>query len=98
VSKWLPARANKASSTVQASSKNSIPEVAQPPAKRQEPAASPASQLADDLIRRIVAAIDEWSAANNLSNLPRKIVFEQALAIMNALYGVNVSSTRKKER
>ena len=44
------------------------------------------SPLADDLIRRIVIAIDEWAAENNLSNLPRKIIFEQALAIMTALY------------
>jgi len=42
--------------------------------------------LAEDLIRRIVNAIDEWAAENNLSNLPRKIIFEQALAIMTAFY------------
>jgi hypothetical protein len=42
--------------------------------------------LADDLIRRIVKAIDEWAADNDLTNLPRKIVFEQALSIMTSLY------------
>jgi hypothetical protein len=30
--------------------------------------------------------IDEWAAANGLSNLPRKVIFEQALSIMTALY------------
>jgi hypothetical protein len=30
-------------------------------------------------------AIDEWARANGLSSLPRHIVFEQALAILNAI-------------
>ncbi|HEY1915850.1 MAG TPA: hypothetical protein VGH27_09770 [Streptosporangiaceae bacterium] len=42
--------------------------------------------LAEDLISRIVAAIDEWAKANKLNNLPRKVIFEQALAIMTSLY------------
>lgn len=57
------------------------------------PAAQPADPaevpLADDLIRRIVKAIDEWAVANDLTNLPRKIVFEQALSIMTSLYEAN---------
>jgi hypothetical protein len=42
--------------------------------------------FADDLIRRVMITIDEWAAANGLSNLPRKVIFEQALSIMTALY------------
>ena len=58
-------------------------------------AASSGVPLADDLIRRIVVAIDEWAADNNLSSLPRKIVFEQALSIMNTLYEVNAGGEKR---
>jgi hypothetical protein len=68
--------------TVQTKSKVSQAPAAQPADPAQVP-------LADDLIRRIVKAIDEWSAANDLTNLPRKIVFEQALSIMTSLYEAN---------
>jgi hypothetical protein len=54
------------------------------PAKRSDSAPPP--HFADDLIRRVIVTIDEWAVANGLANLPRKVVFEQALAIMTALY------------
>jgi len=54
------------------------------PAKR--PTSDPPPHFADDLIHRVIVTIDEWAAANGLSGLPRKVIFEQALAIMTALY------------
>ena len=76
---------------------NPKPRVSQAPVLQStDPAPVP---LADDLIRRIVKAIDEWAAANDLTNLPRKIVFEQALTpldihqrykVLNgAIYGIS---------
>ena len=41
--------------------------------------------LAADLIRRVEKAIDEWARANELGSLPHKIIFQQALSILNAL-------------
>lgn len=40
--------------------------------------------LADDLIRRVVVAIDAWARDNDLDSLPREIVVEQALGILSA--------------
>ena len=40
---------------------------------------------ANDLIRRVIKAIDDWARANGLDALPRHIVFEQALSILNAI-------------
>jgi hypothetical protein len=45
-----------------------------------------ATPLAESLIRKIVIAIDEWATESGLSSLPRKVIFEQALAIMTTLY------------
>jgi hypothetical protein len=33
----------------------------------------------------VVAAIDEWAAANGLNAIPRNIIFQQALSILNAV-------------
>lgn len=41
--------------------------------------------IADDLVRRVVAAIDEWARVNKLNAMPRHIIFQQALSIMNAV-------------
>lgn len=41
--------------------------------------------LADDLIVRVLKAMEDWARANGLSSLPRHIVFEQALSILNAM-------------
>jgi hypothetical protein len=40
---------------------------------------------ANDLIRRVIKAIDDWARANGLNALPRHIIFEQALSILNAI-------------
>jgi hypothetical protein len=41
--------------------------------------------VADDLMRRVVKAIDDWIIDNGLTALPRNIAFQQALSILNAL-------------
>lgn len=41
--------------------------------------------LADDLIRRVLRAIDEWMVHNDVNGLPPHIAFQQALSILNAL-------------
>ena len=48
---------------------------------------NPASRdpLANDLILRVMKAIDDWARANKLTSLPRRVAFEQALSILNAL-------------
>ena len=37
-----------------------------------------------DLMRLVGTAIDEWAVRHNMQGLPREIVFEQALAALNA--------------
>jgi hypothetical protein len=39
-----------------------------------------------DLMLRIGRAIDEWALVNGLSNMPKDIIFEQALMAMNEMY------------
>jgi len=41
--------------------------------------------VTEDLVRRVVAAIDEWAFANDLNTMPRNVVFQQALSILNAV-------------
>jgi len=41
--------------------------------------------VTEDLIRRVGAAIDDWARINGLSVLPRHIIFQQALSILNAV-------------
>jgi hypothetical protein len=42
--------------------------------------------LAEDLMRRVAKAIDDWRVDNSLSAVPREIAFEQAIGILNAAY------------
>jgi hypothetical protein len=41
--------------------------------------------LADDLIRRVLRAIDEWMVHNDVNGLPPHIAFQQALSMLNAI-------------
>jgi len=41
--------------------------------------------VTDDLVRRVLTAIDEWARINGLNALPRRIIFQQALSILNAV-------------
>jgi hypothetical protein len=41
--------------------------------------------VANDLVRRVMKAIDDWSHANGADAVPRHIIFEQALSILNAI-------------
>ena len=41
--------------------------------------------LADDLVRRVLQAIEGWVVDNHLESLPRHIAFQQALSVLNAL-------------
>ncbi len=41
--------------------------------------------ITNDLIRRVMAAIDDWARANRMNSLPKHIIFEQALSILNAI-------------
>jgi hypothetical protein len=50
-----------------------------------DPGSAPSDPLADDLIRRVLAAIEGWTKANGLTALPAHIAFEQALSILNAM-------------
>ena len=49
------------------------------------PGAPSGDPMANDLIRRVMAAIDGWIRANGLTALPPHIAFEQALSILNAM-------------
>lgn len=51
-------------------------------ARREEK--SEEGDMAKDLMALIGQAIDEWANQYHMQNLPNHIVFEQALAIMNA--------------
>jgi hypothetical protein len=53
--------------------------------KRPDQGSTDSDPIAADLIRRVLAAIDGWKRDNNLSALPPRIAFEQALSILNAL-------------
>lgn len=59
----------------------------QPPVHMQPPAGNrPSSDpVADDLMRRVIQAIDSWIIDNHLDRLPRHIVFQQVLSILNSL-------------
>jgi hypothetical protein len=54
-------------------------------AARGKQASQSADPVADDLMRRVISAIDDWIIANGLDALPRHIAFQQALSILNAL-------------
>lgn len=41
--------------------------------------------LAEDLMRRVGTAIEDWATANDLRSVPRHIIFEQAMSILNAM-------------
>ena len=45
-------------------------------------------RLADDLMREVAGAIDRWANRNRLENMPKRVVFEQALAILNSVYQI----------
>lgn len=49
-------------------------------------AAPPQDAMAADLMWLVGSAIDQWAARYGLQNMPRRIVFGQALSLMNA-YG-----------
>lgn len=55
----------------------------------------PLDRLADDLMARIVVAIDDWREANELKSIPRKIAFDQAASIILAYRNLLVSSPDK---
>ena len=42
-------------------------------------------KMAQDLMRLVGSAIDEWANLYGMNNLPKKIIFQQALAILNAM-------------
>ena len=52
-----------------------------------QPEMSPAEsdKMAQDLMRLVGAAIDEWAELYGMKNLPKKIIFQQALTILNAM-------------
>jgi hypothetical protein len=41
--------------------------------------------VANDLVRRVIQAMDGWVKANGLDAVPRHIIFEQVLSILNAM-------------
>jgi hypothetical protein len=73
--------------STKASQGQSLPANAASPA-RQSPARIPQiknDSVANDLVRRVMKAIDEWAQANGADAVPRHIIFEQALSILNAI-------------
>jgi len=42
-------------------------------------------QMTQDLMRLVGSAIDEWARLYGMENLPKKIIFQQALTILNAM-------------
>ena len=42
-------------------------------------------KMTQDLMRLVGAAIDEWANLYGMNNLPKKIIFQQALTILNAM-------------
>lgn len=51
--------------------------------------------MAQDLMRLIGTAIEDWSNMYNLENLPKKIVFQQALSAMNAMNKIFESTNKE---
>lgn len=51
--------------------------------------------MTQDLMRLIGSAIEQWSNMYHLENLPKKIVFQQALSAMNAMNKI-LESTDKE--
>ena len=43
------------------------------------------NDMAKDLMIMVGSTIEQWAQKYNMENLPKKIVFNQALAIMNAM-------------
>lgn len=43
------------------------------------------NHMVEDLIALVGQAIDEWAGIHHLENLPPKIIFQQALSILNAI-------------
>lgn len=43
------------------------------------------NKMAQDLMRLVSDAIDEWANLYEMNNLPKKIIFQQALTILNAV-------------
>lgn len=54
--------------------------------------------LAEDLLRRVRHAIQEWTTANRLGHLPEEVVFEQAVSILNSMYHVYRTQERNLNR
>lgn len=42
-------------------------------------------KMAQDLMRLVGDAIDKWANLYGMNNLPKKIIFQQALTILNAM-------------
>lgn len=73
--------------SAKSSQDQSLAPSARPPGQ-QAPARIPQIQddaLANDLVRRVMKAIDDWAHANGADAVPRHIIFEQALSILNAI-------------
>lgn len=51
--------------------------------------------MTQDLMRLIGTAIEDWSKIYNLENLPKKIVFQQALSAMNAMNKIFESTDKE---
>jgi hypothetical protein len=54
------------------------------------PASQPQDFLAEDLMRRVTRAIEEWSQANRLENVPLDIILQQVISILKAGYQLEV--------
>ena len=44
---------------------------------------------ADDLMRLIAMAIDLWVSRYHMEHVPRKLIFQQALSMMNAMNSIS---------
>ena len=42
-------------------------------------------QMTQDLMRLVGSAIEEWARLYGMENLPKKIIFQQALTILNSM-------------
>lgn len=54
--------------------------------------------LAEDLLRKIRHAIQEWITTNRLDHLPEEVAFEQAVSILNSVYHVYGTQERSLDR
>ena len=43
------------------------------------------SEMTQDLMRLVGSAIEEWARLYGMENLPKKIIFQQALTILNSM-------------